>query len=80
MLARSGTSAMANSQSEGLPKMVDFTIKLMSKVASFGQLVWGTPLEASVHICIRLCISTAFNAKRNTENQFSMDSTMEIDA
>ena len=31
----------------------------MSKFASFGQLVRGTPLEASVQICNRLCISTA---------------------
>ena len=56
MLVRSGTSAIANSQLEGLPKKVHFIVKLMSKLASFGQLVWGTPLEASVHICRRLRI------------------------
>ena len=78
MLARSGTSAIANSQFEGLPKKADFSIQFMTKVTSFGQLVWGIPLEASVHICIRLCISTAFNAQRNTEKHFSMDSTTEI--
>ena len=47
----------------------------MSEIFGFGQLVWGTPLEAFVHICIRLCLSTAFNAQRNAENQIPMDST-----
>ena len=42
----------------------------MSKVACLGQLVWGTPLEAFVHIFIRLCIRAAFNGQCNTEDNF----------
>ena len=61
---------LQKSKFEGLPKKADFTIQLMSKLACFGQLVWGSSLQASVHICTRLCISTAFNAQRNTENLF----------
>ena len=39
-----------------LPKRADSIIQVMSKFATFGQLVWGTPLEPFVQKCMRLCI------------------------